>query len=380
MNQIPLKIKHKVSTLRNIVKGFRSKNRYLVIESDDWGSIRTSSQEAFQHMQFMGWPMEISPYNLDALEDEDDLRALAGALASVRDADGNPACLTANMVLANPDFDKIRGSDFREYHYTPVCEAISGDVKRRDNIEIWLRGIEDRVFQPEFHAREHVCWWRWLKDLRDGKDEARVTFDLGMCGLPLASSRENISYFTPLYVPGEELQSFGVDLKPMIVEGVNLFGKTFGTKPLSTVPPNHHWTDEAEEVWSEHGIRYIQGVVWQNSGSGRIGSRPCLIDHYTGEISRFGGIYLVRNVQFEPSINPGLDWIGSTLRQIRFSFLVNQPVIVNSHRVNYIGCINKTNRENNLALLTKLLKLVIKIWPDVRFLSTRDLGRIIDAT
>jgi len=324
--------------------------------------------------------MGLSPLNFDALETSDDLAAMLDTLHSFRDGHGNPACLTANTILANPDFERIRMSDFKSYHYIPVVESIKDDPLRKDLPALWVQGINQRTYLPQLHAREHICWWRWLEALRRGSEEARVTFEMRMCGVPLSSSKENQSFFTPLYVENKELLHFQVDLKTLIEDGYRLFIETFGFPPLSTVPPNHYWSDEAEMIWAKLGIRYIQGAARQKMGSGEIDVKPHTRFHFSGEKNIHNMVYLVRNVAFEPCLSPGINWVKKAMKKIQFAFWNHQPAIINTHRFNYIGSINRANREYGLEQLSYLLQGVIKKWPDVIFMNSPALGRDLEAT
>lgn len=369
------RLQHLSDQVGSVVCARRISQKLLVLESDDWGSIRTSTRESYERLNDSGWHMENSPYNLDALETEEDMELLLSVLNSFRDTKGNPPCLTANMVLAYPDFHKIRNSGFTRYFFLPVVDFIRSDPARQNLPFKWANGISQGLFLPQLHAREHVCWWRWLEALRGGSEEGMITFDLGMCGVPLASSQENQSFFTPLYVEQDELHRYGVNLQEIIRDGHNLFREAFGFSPLSTVPPNHHWTDQAESIWAGLGIRYIQGVSRQKMGSGAIGARVSTRFHYLGEKNVHDMMYLVRNVEFEPSSSKNVHWINKAMKQIRFAFLFHHPAIINTHRQNYIGSINKENRDNGLTQLSELLDTVLKQWPDVQFVSSPELGR-----
>src|SRR3954463_2455027 len=94
------------SAVRNIrnLRGWSGKKRIVVIESDDWGSIRMPSRQVYQDFVAKGFPVQHSQYNrLDCLETNDDLEALFEVLSSVRDSAGRYARLTANTIVANPD-------------------------------------------------------------------------------------------------------------------------------------------------------------------------------------------------------------------------------------------------------------------------------------
>ena len=66
----------KNSLLHNIanIPGWRSPGRIVVIESDDWGSIRMPSAEVFSRFRSGGYDLAGSDYNrLETLESNDDL-------------------------------------------------------------------------------------------------------------------------------------------------------------------------------------------------------------------------------------------------------------------------------------------------------------------
>lgn len=108
-----------------------SNRKIVIIESDDWGSIRMPSREVYDRLLNKGIRVDNDPYNrFDALATKEDLEALFEVLCSVKDKNGRNAVLTANAVTANPDFEKIRASGFTEYHYKPFTETLNESPKR----------------------------------------------------------------------------------------------------------------------------------------------------------------------------------------------------------------------------------------------------------
>ena len=65
------------------------------------------------------------------------------------------------------------------------------------------------------------------------------------------------------------------------------------------------------------------------------------------------------------------------LKDIGRSFADRKPAIITSHRFNYIREINPKNAEGNLAGLKELLAQVVKKYPDVEFVTSNELFRII---
>ena len=106
--------------------GSRIDGRIVVIESDDWGAIRMRSREAYERLLTRGYPVDRNGYERnDALASEEDLELLFDLLASHRDGEGRPATITANCIMTNPDFGKIREEDFGTYHYEPFTSTLA---------------------------------------------------------------------------------------------------------------------------------------------------------------------------------------------------------------------------------------------------------------
>ncbi len=104
--------------------GWKTDRKIVVIESDDWGSIRMPSKDTYYSLLKLGIPVNKCHYNrFDSLATEEDLTALFDVLTRHKDHKGNYPVFTANCVVANPDFEKIKASDFKEYHYELLTET-----------------------------------------------------------------------------------------------------------------------------------------------------------------------------------------------------------------------------------------------------------------
>ena len=55
-------LKSKIIVNLSNVKGWRTKRHIVVIESDDWGSVRMSSLESFERLKAAGVPVDTEPY------------------------------------------------------------------------------------------------------------------------------------------------------------------------------------------------------------------------------------------------------------------------------------------------------------------------------
>ncbi|WP_299111134.1 hypothetical protein [uncultured Winogradskyella sp.] len=356
-------------------KAWRTNKKIVIIESDDWGSIRTSGKEAYRNLQNLGYDMSKSPYTLDALESNEDMVALYETLHAVRDVQDNPASVTANMILANPDFEAIQNNNFSTYKYETVDTTL-GNYQGRDQVrDLWKEGLKTNMFFPQLHAREHVRYWDWMTDLKQNKAEALETFKLKMCGVPRVVSKTSTSYYHPPYIDDQILKNENVNLDNLISEGAKLFKAEFGFGSKTTIAPNCGWTESAEKIWNKNGVKFIQGGFLQEH---HMKNTTNYIPHYLGEKSKINDmLYLVRNCTFEPSKSNNSDYWQSTFKEVERAFSKKTPAIISSHRVNFIGSIKEKNRENGLKQLKQLLEKIVQQYPDVIFLNSHQLGDMI---
>ncbi len=352
--------------------GWRTNRKIVVIESDDWGSIRMPTKGIYNNFISNGFDISGSDYNrFDTLESNDDLIMLFEVLQKHRNKYGVKPIITANCVVGNPDFQKIRQSDFSEYFYEPVTETLKR-YSGRENVEaLWKEGNQLGIFHPQFHAREHVNVVRWMNALRERTPEMMFTFENGttFSGDGDYNFMEVLDYNTPDDMP---------IMKQSLSEGMDLFEKIFEYKSLSFIPPCYTWNSDVEEVLHEKGVRYIQGLIVQSIPTGTFGNYRKKL-HFLGTRNSFGQYFLVRNAFFEPSLTHSPDPVGACLNRINIAFRWRKPAIIGSHRINFIGSLEENNRKNNLRLFDELLERIIRLWPDVEFLTSDQLGNLISS-
>jgi len=144
---------------RNLVSvpGWKTQRKLVVIESDDWGSIRMPGPDAFKALQQSGIDLlsdDGAIYNTyDTLADSNDLSRLFEVLSSVKDRNGLCAVITPVSVVANPDFERIRGSGFKTYFYEPFTDTLKKIKGCEDSYQLWKEGIRNKIFVPQFHGR-----------------------------------------------------------------------------------------------------------------------------------------------------------------------------------------------------------------------------------
>ena len=354
--------------------GWHTKRKIVVIESDDWGSIRTSGKKELEKLSEM-YPYSFSdPYNqLDALESNEDLEALFDVLSSVKDSNGNPAVITANTVMANPDFKKIEEDEFSSYSYEPFTKTLKSYPNRDRVRELIDQGMLEKVYHPQLHGREHINVNQWLNGLRKGNEELLASFRYGMFGVNLSASKSMRSNLLAAFDFDtiEELEQ----QKIILAEGQKLFRAEFGFDSASFIAPSYIWHPDLHPEMFRLGIRYLQGLSFQ--GIPNPGGRDFKKEiRYLGK-KRNGITAIVRNTFFEPVQDRSNNTVNQCLNRISEVFKYRRPAIIGTHRVNFMGSLDENNRKENLNKLKILLNAILKKWPETEFMSSDQLGDLI---
>ena len=161
----------------------------------------------------------------------------------------------------------------------------------------------------------------------------------------------------------------------IIIKGLELFEKIWGFKSKSFIAPCYVWSSDIEKYLVKVGVKYIQGTHVQRIPAVGLEFKIKKKYHWQGKRNKSGLTSIVRNVMFEPvEKDSDTTTVDEALAQIDNAFFWKKPAVISSHRVNYIGGLRPENREKNLKLLDKLLEEILKKYPDVRFMSSDELG------
>ncbi|MCF8380664.1 MAG: hypothetical protein K9H49_13895 [Bacteroidales bacterium] len=365
-----------INSIKRHIHNFVGKKldkKYIVFESDDWGSERIPFKKSLKYLALSGVDADNSPFNnLDSLETGNDLSALFETLRNFKDQQERHPVITANSVTANPDFEKIKASHFKDYHYENTLLTYSNKKGCENSYELIKEGMAAGIYHPQFHGREHLNVNQWLKALQSGNKILLAAFKSRVYSVDhniMKSKRKN---FMAAFdgISSKDTEHHRIILK----DGLSMFEEMFGYSSKSFIAPTYVWSPSLEILLKENGIEYIQGLPVQNA--------PVLQDkyrkiyHYQGQRNKLNQIYFVRNCFFEPSLNPGFNWIEDCLNRLRIIFFWGKPAIIGTHRINFIGSLNEDNRTKNLKLFSELLKMILKTWPDVEFTTTDKLGEI----
>ena len=309
------------NTLRSLLSvhasnlpGWRTNRKIVVIESDDWGSIRMSSLEAFNNLLKAGMKEDRNHYNtFDSLESNKDLECLFETLSKFRDKNGRHPVMTGVNVVANPNFEKIKENGYTHYVYEPYTETLKRYPAHDRVYELWKEGIEKRLFVPIFHGREHLNVQRWLRALRNGHRSTLLAFENCVTGIYNGIGGEKIPEFQA---------AFDIDtpedlpyLKEVLITGLDLFKELYGYNSSYFVPTNGPFNNSLEKVLKEKGVRYINSGKIQKEPLGNGQFKKNI--RFLGKKNELRQIYLTRNCFFEPSSmeSPAnTDWIGNCLK------------------------------------------------------------------
>lgn len=358
-------------------KGFKTDRKIIVIESDDWGAIRMPNREVFEQLESWGYEVSKCPYaSNDSLASEADLEMLFGLLASFKDKTGNKPVITANCVTANPDFQKIVDSGYEKYFWEPITETFKRYPSHLNCFTMWEKGLEQKLFYPQFHGREHVNWKYWLKELRNPNSAHRKIFPFNTWTLKATESGAN-KINLQAALDTEDYNDLDHQ-KAYLRVGAVLFEELFGFKSESYIATNFIIHTDLLETLHELGVKYIQGMKYQKHPILNNSKRE-MVRHYMGEKNALGQTFLVRNCVFEPSQkSDGFDNVGECLKDIQNAFFWKKPAIITAHRLNFIGYINPDNRDRNLRMFSELLSQILKKWPDAEFMTSPQLGKLIN--
>ena len=229
----------------------------LYIESDDWGMLRMRSNDVKSSLIEKGYQIGDCIFNsFDRLENDVDVQNLAEVLHSVLDQYGHPGLIILNNIVGNPDFEKIKNTNFNQYYVQPFTETYkqyndTGQVRTLIN-----EGIRTGCFLPQFHGREHVHINNWMNDLKSKRKTAIDGFEEGMFTITSGIGSDcKKEYLDAMSVYNS------MDLNTIsesISEGLKMFSDIWGFRSASAIAPCYMWNNDVEAVFHQHQISILQ--------------------------------------------------------------------------------------------------------------------------
>ena len=363
--------------LKNI-KGWKTNRKIVVISVDDYGNVRLDSKQARAAMDKEGLQVLSRFDAFDTLETKEDLEMLFETLTSVKDKNGKAAVFTPFALPCNIDFEKMASEKYAQYHYellpTTYAKLAQQQPKAYEGTwDLWQEGIAKGLLQPEFHGREHFN----LKVFEEKLQQRDFELLTSLQNRSLTSISSS-GYATVGWTAAFSFWDVKKDTEqfPQIIKsGLDAFEKVYGYKATVFTPPAQQLPEFIESTLSDMGIQALDKPFSQAKHLGN--------GQYKKKVNAMGFnattnlVELVRNVVFEPTDNRGFDWVAYSLQQVEAAFFWNKPAIISTHRVNFCGHIDSNNRNTGIQALQKLLKAIVMKWPDVEFLSAKELSNLI---
>jgi hypothetical protein len=351
-------------------RGSRIKDKVVVFESDDWGSIRIPSKIIQQELLVKCLIKNKDPFSkYDALETSEDYYALYEVFRKFKDSKGNHPVLTLNVILNNPDFKKIAAGNFETYYNESLIETYKNHPGSENAFSTLQEGINQKLIVPQFHGNEHLNVSRWMKFLKEGNERYHFAFERNCFAIDEINAENRRGNLMAAYDYNNTLE---LDyIKKSIVDGLQEFEEIFGFKSKTTIAPCYVWDKAVEQVFHEHQVMSFQGSYVQKCPvEGKAFKKKY---RYSGQSNKEGQHYYVRNGLFEPSITPNVDWVNKCMESIDIAFKWGKPAIIGTHRINFCSRLDENKRNQNLKDLKELLAQILKRWPDIQFKSSNNL-------
>lgn len=349
----------------------KTDKKKLIFLSDDWGSIRIKSKEDQEALKRNGLNINNRFDKYDSLETNADLELLFQVLTKHKDDRGNHPVFTAVTNVGNPDFEKIATNGFNGYAYETIDQTYKRYPGSDRVLSLFMEGISGNFFIPQSHGREHLQVNWWMQELKEENGYARKFFQNEFYFLSrsyLQNPRRGRGLSAAFDVWDEN------DLvvqKEIIVTGLNDFENLFGYRSRMFTPPAIFYSPCIENELVTKGIEWLD--VGRFFKVPRVGKGESYQLNYLGRKRKSGIRVLVRNGMFEPNISDTDNQVNRALLDIEQAFKAKQPAILSNHRSAFAGRIDDRNRAKGLKALDELLGKVLKKWPDVQFITPKQL-------
>ncbi len=369
-----MSIKRFLSLSQTALVSKKIDSKIVVFESDDWGSKR-SSKSIMNKFTDLGVDINKNPYfQFDYLEDKEDIEKLIETLEELKFSTKKKIPIVLNYVMTNPSYSRIRENKYESYYYELFPVTYQRILSNNSPLKLIEEGIEEGYFFPQFHGREHIMVPYWLELLRSGDKVIEYAFlnEISGIGSDIYRGIKRNLQATFDIRNSNDL----VFAKNSLEEGLDLFYSVFGFNSESFIPNNYIWPSALNSSLISKGVKYMQGMKLQPFSKPDGQAKREYKLRKAGKRLSPGLLNIVRNTSFEPSFYKDREKeLKRCLNEIKYAFLLKQPAVVSTHRINFCGSLVKSNRDENLKLFRILIREITKKWPDVEFMTTTQLGK-----
>jgi hypothetical protein len=324
------------------------KDKFIIIESDDWGLERALTFESISWMKKRFGEMHFSRWALDSLETSEDLNLLFDLLESYKSKFEFPPVITANFITHN-----INYTESDNLNLIPISKGFNRESE--DVRNLYKKGIENKYIFPQLHGYCHYN----LVELKKYffTDEGREAFEKKFL-LARSTMRGSLSF-----LHGELSKNNLSDFT--IKESVAEFRNLFGFSSQSIIPPTFILDLELLGILKQNNIKLIQSANRLTSSDKK--------KYYLPLFKKKNGIYWsARNGRLDPHADYNFNY-EQCLNSIIQGFENKSPAIIDFHRANFAGKFAPEYRDRTLTELKKLFDSIYNKWPDAKFIHTQQL-------
>lgn len=207
-----------------------------------------------------------------------------------------------------------------------------------------------------------------MRELQNGNPDKLRAFEARMPGIfpkdnPNAGNQCVIAL-------GQESASEQEEINNVVDDALKQFEQIWGLKSKSFVACNYTWNSPVEKVLLNNRVELIQTDRMQ-----RISLDNNRIRYFSGQCNGKGIFYSIRNCHFEPSLIQTDSLLQNIIDELEQAFKQKTIAVFSTHRVNYVGSIDPSNRNHTLILLDELLTYLTVKYSDLEFLSS---DKIVD--
>jgi hypothetical protein len=174
------KIKNKLAKFHGLISAKEPARPTVLIHSDDWGRVGLPNTQALLNIKKKQKTTGASPWDYYGAETLEDLEKLKDTLIKIKDRDGRIPCITANIIMANADLQRMREENFSSFRAVSIKNGFPPPWPKWDIVAQYNRMIEAGVFYPALHGYTHFSPEMMLNAWHDKGElgeRARILFE-----------------------------------------------------------------------------------------------------------------------------------------------------------------------------------------------------------
>jgi hypothetical protein len=344
--------------------GFTFSRPLVLLQSDDWGRVGVRDNQGLERLRAAGLDLGQTPYDLYSMETWEDVAALLTCLRRHKDATGRSPCIQMNFVLANVDFEKTAGAQFRRIELLPLHRGLPGKWWRPRVMTAIHAGIGAGLIAPALHGLTHFCLPAVAAGLARDGERAELLRTLWKAQTPYIHCRMpwiGYEYWDPEQPPKKRFLSAKLQ-REAVSEAAAVFQECFRQPPVSACAPGYRANADTERAWAEAGVKVAQN-----------GPEQILPVHFSARKL----LQTYRAVEFEPATDPQFS-LPRALRAADRCIERGWPVVTSVHAINFQSSL-RDFRSCTLRHLDAFLTALKRNYPDLLFAHDADLMDLVES-